>query len=164
MKKTFVRLFVLLLLFTVSASAQKRNITEKDLFDFAWIGDPQVSPDGSTVVFVKVTVNSAKTNYDTSLWSVSTSGSEEPRRLTSGTRDSGPRWSPDGKFLAFVRSSETPGSFSQIYLLPMSGGEAFQLTSVARGTSGAGVWSPDGKWIAFGSSSNPEDIAKQAKP
>ena len=163
MKKAFVRVFVVFLVFSVAASAQKRNITEKDLFDFAWIGDPQVSPDGSTVAFVKVTVNSAKTNYDTSLWSVSTSGSEEPRRITSGTRDSSPRWSPDGKFLAFVRSSETAGSFSQIYLLPMTGGEAFQLTNVARG-AGAPVWSPDGKWIAFGSSTNPDDITKQGKP
>ena len=162
MQKAFVRLFVLLLLFSFSVSAQKRSIAEKDLFDFAWIGDPQVSPDGSTVVFVKVTVNSAKTNYDTSLWTVSTSGSEEPRRLTSGTRDSSPRWSPDGKLLAFVRSAEAPGSFSQIHLLPMRGGEAFQLTNVARGAGGP-VWSPDGKWIAFGSGTSPQDIAKQGK-
>ncbi|HKP70796.1 MAG TPA: hypothetical protein VJV05_16020, partial [Pyrinomonadaceae bacterium] len=162
MQKAFVRLFVLSLLLTFSVSAQKRNITEKDMFDFAWIGDPQVSPDGSTVVFVKVTVNSAKTNYDTSLWTVSTSSTEEPRRLTSGTRDTTPRWSPDGRTLAFVRGSENPGSFAQIYLLSMSGGEAIQLTSVARGAVGPG-WSPDGKWIVFGSGSNPDDIAKQGK-
>ena len=112
MQKAFIRLFVLLLALSFTVSAQKRNITERDLFDFAWVGDPQVSPDGSTAVFVKVTVNSAKTNYDTSLWTVSTSGSEEPRRLTSGTRDSAPRCSPDGKFLALVRSAEAPGSFS----------------------------------------------------
>ena len=163
MQKAFVRLFVLLLVFSVSASGQKRNITEKDIFDFAWVGDPQVSPDGSTVVFVKVTVNSARTNYDTAIWAVSTSGSEEPRRLTSGVRDTTPRWSPDGKFLAFVRSSETPGSFPQIYLLPSGGGEAFQLTNVAR-CGGGPVWSPDSKWIAFGSGTNPQDIAKQGKP
>ncbi len=162
MKKAFVRLFVLLLLFSFSLSAQKRNITESDLFNFAWVGDPQVSPDDSTVVFVKVIVNSAKTNYDTSIWSVPTSGSDEPVRLTSGTRDSNPRFSPDGKFLAFVRSTEAPGSFSQIYLLPMKGGEAFQMTTVVRGAGGP-VWSPDGKWIAFGSSTNEQDIAKQGK-
>ena len=74
MQKTFVRLFVVILVFSFSLHAQKRNITETDLFDFAWVGDPQVSPDGSTVVFVKVTVNSAKTNYDTSLWTVPTNG------------------------------------------------------------------------------------------
>ena len=163
MKKAVIRLSILLLVFSISVSAQKRNITEKDLFDFTWVGDPQVSPDGSTVVFVKVAVNSAKTNYDTAIWAVPSNGSEEPRRITSGNRDSTPRWSPDGRFLAFVRSSETPGTFPQIYLLPMTGGEAFQLTNVARGAGGP-IWSPDGKWIAFGSGTNPQDIAKQGKP
>ena len=163
MQKFVIRLSILVLVFSVSASAQKRNITEKDLFDFSWVGDPQVSPDGSTVTFVRVNVNSAKTNYDTSVWTVPTSGTGEPRRLTSGNRDSTPRWSPDGRFLAFVRSAEAPGSSPQIYLLPMTGGEAFQLTNVPRGAGGP-IWSPDGKWIAFGSNANAEDIAKQGKP
>lgn len=165
MQKAFARLFVVVVLLSLPAFAQKRSITEKDLFDFVWVGDPQISPDGSKVAFVKVTVNAAKTNYDTSVWLVGTSGTEEPVRLTSGLRDTAPRWSPDGRFLAFVRGSETPGptSASQIYILPMLGGEAFQLTSVPRGASSA-VWSPDGKWIAFTSSANPDDLAKQGKP
>jgi len=62
MQKLFVRLSIFVLVFSFAASAQKRSITEKDLFDFAWVGDPQVSPDGSKVAFAKVTVNSAKTN------------------------------------------------------------------------------------------------------
>ncbi len=163
MQKVVVRLSIVLLLFSFSAFAQKRNITEKDLFDFAWVGDPQVSPDGATVAFVKVTVNPAKTNYDTSIWTVATNSNGETRRLTSGVRDSSPRWSPDGRFLAFVRSGDTPGSSPQIYLLPMNGGEAFQITNVPRGAGGPN-WSPDGKWIAFGSNANPDDIAKQGKP
>jgi len=73
MQKVVIRLSILVLVFSVAALGQKRSISEKDLFDFAWIGDPQVSPDGSTVAFVKVTVNSAKTNYDTSIWTVATS-------------------------------------------------------------------------------------------
>ncbi len=166
MRSSLVRLSaVVLIVCTIAGYAQKRNITEKDLFDFAWVGDPQVSPDGAKVAFVKVTVNAAKTNYDTSIWMVPTAGPGEPVRITSGTRDTTPRWSPDGRYLVFARGSETPGpnSAPQLYMLPMTGGEAFQLTSVARGAGGP-IWSPDGKWIAFGSSANPEDIAKQGKP
>ncbi|MBK9155127.1 MAG: S9 family peptidase [Chloracidobacterium sp.] len=165
MKRTPLRLFAIVLLFVSVLGAQTRNITEKDLFDFVWVGDPQISPDGSQVAFVRVTVNSAKTNYDTSVWLVAASGDKEPVRITSGNRDFGPRWSPDGRYLSFVRSGETPGpaSASQIYILPMFGGEAFPLTSMPRGTSSA-VWSPDGKWIAFTSNAKPEDIAKQGKP
>lgn len=164
MKRSIASILIVLLAFAVSASSQKRNITEKDLFDFVWVGDPQISPDGSRVVFVKVTVNAAKTNYDTSIWMVSTDGGE-PRRITSGNRDSNPRWSPDGTYLTFQRAGETPGPASapQLYMMSMAGGEAWAYTSLPRGAGGA-AWSPDGKWIVFGSSANPEDLAKQGKP
>jgi len=72
------------------ASAQKRNITEKDRFSFNWIGDPQISPDGSRVAYVRVTVNDKKDGYNTSIWTVSP-GSGETHQLTSGPRDSSPR-------------------------------------------------------------------------
>ena len=52
----------------VGIAQTKRPITDKDLFRFQWIGDPQVSPDGTRVVFVRVTVNEKKDNYDTALW------------------------------------------------------------------------------------------------
>src|SRR5205085_11270837 len=58
-------------------AAHKRGITEKDLFEFVWIGDPQISPDGSRVAFVRVTVNEKKLGYDTAIWTVATSGTEE---------------------------------------------------------------------------------------
>ncbi len=167
MQKIFVRLSVVVLIFAIgtSANAQKRAITEKDLFDFAWVGDPQISPDGATVAFVKVTVNAAKTNYDTSIWAVSTSGSEEPRRMTSGNRDATPRWSPDGKFLAFVRSPETPGPAAapQLYMLSMAGGDSWAFTSLPRGAGGP-IWSPDGKWIAFGNTATADELPRQGRP
>lgn len=142
----------------------KRNITEKDLFDFVWIGDPQISPDGQRVAFVRVTVNEKKLGYDTSIWSVPITGGEQPRRLTMGKHDNAPRWSPDGKYLAFLRAEEKDGKPQppQLFMLPLNGGDAFAFTDLPKG-AGPAVWSPDGKQIVFTSASNPEDLAKQQK-
>ncbi len=165
MRNLIIRLSIVVLVCVTVVSAQKRSITEKDLFDFTWVGDPQISPDGSTAVFVKVTVSAKKDGYETSIWSVSTSGSEEPHRLTSGIRDTTPRWSPDGKYLAFVRVTEKDGrpDIPQLFMLSMSGGDAFQFTGVPRGAGGP-LWSPDGKWIAFGNSQNADEVARAGKP
>lgn len=159
--RSILSVVIITLVFVVSpASAQKRNITEKDLFNFVWVADPQISPDGSRVAFVRVTVNDKKDGYDTSIWTVST-GNSETHQLTSGTRDSSPRWSPDGKYLAFVRVTEKDGrpDVPQLFMLAMAGGDSFQFTSVARG-AGQPQWSPDGKSIAFVNTANAEDLAK----
>src|SRR2546423_4456041 len=161
--------FFLLIGFCLAAvvdlqAADKRNITEKDLFDFVWVGDAQVSPDGSRVAFVRVTVNEKKEGYNTSIWMVSTLGNEAPHRLTTGERDSSPRWSPDGKYLVFTRSTEKDGKPEppQLCMLSMGGGDAFSFTSLPKG-AGDPKWSPDGKLIVFTSSSNPEDLEKKKR-
>ena len=104
-----MRAFFLCLLLAATALADKRPITEKDLFDFVWIGDHQVSPDGSRVAFVRVTTNEKKEGYNTSIWIVPASGDQTPHQLTKGDHDASPRWSPDGKFLLFVRATEKEG-------------------------------------------------------
>jgi len=147
-----------------SAAPPKRNITEKDLFDFVWIGDPQVSPDGAQVAYVRVTANEKKDGYDTAVWVVSTSGDQPPRQLTNGPHDSSPCWSPDGDRIVFTRTLEKDDKKQppQLCLLSMSGGDAFVFTDLPKGAS-APIWSPDGKSIVFTSNSNPEDLAKQAR-
>jgi len=155
--------FALLLGFVfVGLAPGKRPITEKDLWAFTWIGDPQLSPDGSRVAFVRVVVDKKHTGYETSLWTVSARGGAEPQRLTSGIRDAQPRWSPDGTRLAFVRAVEKDGKVQppQLFILSMSGGEPTQITDLAKG-AGNPQWSPDGKRIAFSSSVSPEDSKKK---
>jgi len=156
-------LVIIIVSFAAPSLAQKRNITEKDLFDFVWIGDPQISPDGARVAFVRVTVNEKKDNYNTAIWTVATA-TGETRQLTNGPRDSSPRWSPDGKFLAFVRAPEVSGRVEppQLFMLAMTGGEPFQFTTLARG-AGAPQWSPDGRMILFYNGATAEELAKGAK-
>jgi dipeptidyl aminopeptidase/acylaminoacyl peptidase len=166
MRRCAVIVFLVLSCLLVAAQTE-RPITDKDIFRFQWIGDPQVSPDGAHVVFVRVTVTEKKDNYDTALWMVSTAGSEAPVRLTTGKRDSQPRWSPDGKWIVFVRGSAEPPKdgkppAAQLALLSLSGGEAWVVTDLPHGVNGP-VWSPDGKQIAFLSDTNAEDIAKSKK-
>ncbi|MCI0349808.1 MAG: S9 family peptidase [Acidobacteriales bacterium] len=149
-----------------SGVAYSRNITEKDLFRFTWIADPQVSPDGTRVAFVQVTVNEEADKYETSIWSVAMAGNEPLQRLTAGPRDTAPRWSPDGKRLAFLRGTEKedkpqPGN---IWLLPLGGGEPWQISFLPKGVQSL-EWSPDGKTIAFTSKTKPADMkAPDEKP
>src|SRR5262244_2035133 len=140
---------IMVLALAPALAADKRPITEMDLFKFVWIADPQISPDGSRIAFVRVWVNQKADRYDTSLWIVATNGGAA-RQLTAGPRDASPRWSPDGKHLAFIRAAEKEGrpQPAQIYLLTFEGGEAQALTELPRG-AGAPQWSTDGKTIAF---------------
>ena len=162
MRSRLLLVFVVIPLFVCPVLAQKRNITEKDLFNFVWAADPQIAPDGSRVAFVRVTVNARKDGYDTAIWSVSPDTGES-HQLTAGPRDASPRWSPDGKYLCFVRVPEKDGrpDVPQLFMLAMAGGDSFQFTTIARGAGGP-QWSPDGKMIAFVNGANQEDLAKQA--
>jgi len=151
------RLSLVILVIAVSLAAQqttqgtgskKRLLTEKDLFDFVWVANPQVSSDGARVVFTRVNCDAKRTGYETSIWITATNGMQPPVRLTSGKHDVQPRWSPDGKQLVFVRSGDKdetgrlkPG---QLAILSLEGGEARLITDLPKEASNP-VWSPDGK-------------------
>src|SRR5580700_4007362 len=138
------------LLFTSALVAQKRNITEKDLFSFTWIGDTQLSPDGSRAIYVQTTVNAKRDGYDTALYLLDTSQPMMPaRRLTNGPHDGQPRWSPDGTQIASTRAVEKDGKPlpSQLYLLSLAGGEPVQVSASDKGVSSL-EWAPNGSYIA----------------
>ena len=127
---------------------------EEDLLRFVWIADPQISPDGTRIAYVRVAVDAAEDRYTMALGIVPATGGGTPRPLTFGLADSQPRWSPDGKRLLFVRSPE-PGKPGQLWIIPIAGGgEAIRLTDLAKG-AGSAAWSPDGRRVAFTSGTNP---------
>ncbi|MEO8228333.1 MAG: S9 family peptidase [Chloroflexota bacterium] len=143
----------------------KRAPRPDDLYAFRIATDPRLSPDGRQVVFTLQTVATSMDGYRQALWTVPTDGSQPARRLTIGAKqDRVPRFSPDGRMLAFLSDrrlavEELPGAADdredgvQVHLLPLDGpGEARRLTDLPRGVDGF-AWSPDGRWLAVASAS-----------
>jgi dipeptidyl aminopeptidase/acylaminoacyl peptidase len=116
-----------------------------DIFDLEYAADPQISPDGTKVVFVRNSFDLMKDRGRSRLWMVNADGSDL-RPLTSGAgNESSPRWSPDGKRLAYVSDA---GGSAQLYCLWLTTRETAKLTDLT-GKAAAPAWSPDGKLIAF---------------
>ncbi len=139
----------------VSLKAQeqrKRAITFQDLIAMHRLSDPQISPDGKWIAYSVSTPDLDANRSVRNIWIVSTAGGE-PRQLTRGGTDMRPRWSPDGKKLAFLsgRVENNP----QVYWMNLQGGEPNRLTSLSTGADNE-LWSPDGKAIAFVSSVYPD--------
>jgi dipeptidyl aminopeptidase/acylaminoacyl peptidase len=143
------------------AADGKRLITDVDLYNFQWIANAQISPDGAKVVYTLVKTTPKHDNYETSLWIIPSAGGPA-RQLTSGSHDAQARWSPDGKLVAFVRSVEKDGKPqpAQIYLLSMDGGEARPVTDMPKG-AGEPIWSTNGRMIAFSSNTLAKDFEKK---
>ncbi len=126
-------------------AVKKRRITAEDLYRFETVSDPQISPDGRFIIFCVQRVDRKTEKKFTNLWLVSTRGGK-PRQFTYGDQtDTHPRWSPDGKQIAFL-SNRGDESQMQIYLIPIDGGEARPLTNM-QGSFGSFEWSPDGRQL-----------------
>ena len=121
-----------------------RAITIEDLFAWELPGNPQVSPDASKIVYEVLGIDKEKDDYRSALWLID--GDAEPRKLTSGqAKDTSPAWSPDGSQIAFLSDRAEK---NQIFVLPLDGGEARQVTTLETGV-GQFEWSPDGSKFAF---------------
>ncbi|MFI7672725.1 serine hydrolase [Actinophytocola sp. NPDC049390] len=114
----------------------------EDLTAFAVPEEPALSPDGTRTAYVLRTADVDGDRNTRAIWLTGEGGA---RRLTTGTADTTPAWSPDGRSLAFLRAQDGP---AQLWLLPADGGEPERLTDLPLG-AGAPHWSPDGGRIAF---------------
>jgi dipeptidyl aminopeptidase/acylaminoacyl peptidase len=122
-----------------------RRITAEDLYRFRLITDSHMSPDGGCVIYSVERVDRRTEKKFTNLW-LAPAGRGRPRQFTHGDHvDHHPRWSPDGRHIAFI-SNRRDEKQSQIYVIPADGGEARQVTNL-KGSFTAFEWSPDGKRI-----------------
>lgn len=138
-----------------------RPVSLDDLFRFRLVGDAQIAPDGTRVVFTVRRTDREKNKYYTALW-MADPASETARPFTGdGHSDGEPRWSPDGATIAFVSDRDKPGS--QIYLIRSDGGEAEKLTSLPEGGVTGLAWSPDGSKLAFLFRATPEERTEKAQ-
>ena len=116
-----------------------------DIFELEWASDPQIAPDGESVVYVRNFMDIMKDVRRSNLWIVRADGTDH-RPLTAGNDNRhSPRWSPDGTRLAYLASSD--GS-TQLYMRWMDTGMSTKLTNLTSSPRGL-VWSPDGERLAF---------------
>jgi dipeptidyl aminopeptidase/acylaminoacyl peptidase len=149
MKRLFFAISILVLaLASIAVAQENRPFTIEELMKVRRVADPQVSPDGKTVAFTIGDVNFDGNRVVNQIYVVSIAGGE-PKQLTSGDRSaSSPRWSPDGKKVAYLTGS-------QVWVMDHDGDDKKQVTRISTGAGGP-VWSPDGNWIAFTSEVYPD--------
>ncbi|HJQ25960.1 MAG TPA: S9 family peptidase [Blastocatellia bacterium] len=124
-------------------AAQNRGKLTLDLYlDWESVAGPQLSPDGSQIVFTRRWTDKVNDKYESDVWIMNSDGSRQ-RFLVKG---SSPQWSPDGRRIAYVAPGQPTGA--QIYVKWMDTGEETQLTHLERSPSNL-EWSPDGRRIAF---------------
>src|SRR6476646_1455772 len=133
----------------VSAQGGKRPISLDDLGRLKDVRDPQCAPDGKTVAFVvsQIDVKEDK-GGNGHVWTIGTDGSNERQITWSTDSEASPRFSPDGKYLAFTSSRPGKAKGNQVWLLDRRGGEAVQLTDV-KGRLQSYEWAPDSKRLAL---------------
>ncbi|MDP7071117.1 MAG: hypothetical protein QF561_07190, partial [Phycisphaerales bacterium] len=126
-------------------ASRRTPVTPEDLEQIIVPSQPQISPDGKTVLFARQHAGPKNTKVS-NLWAVPAEGGT-PRIMTSGDKGGHGRWSPDGTQIAFISGRD--GGTMQIRLLPSGGGESSALTKLPGGSIAGFSWSPDGRSIAF---------------
>ncbi len=141
------RLFLRVVLFLAPAAlaAAADRLAPMDIFQFELASDPQISPDGKRIVYVRQFADVMSDRRCSNLWIINFDGSDHRPLTTGNYRDTSPRWSPDGS--QFLYLSDRDGA-PQIYRRWMDTGQSAKLTNITSAPAGI-AWSPDGQWISF---------------
>src|SRR5438552_3127145 len=123
-----------------------RSVEPADLFRLKFVESASLSPDGKYAAYTVLQVDAEKEKQTSAIWLVALDSGEARQMTNNDATNGNPRWSPDGKHIAFI---STRGEKAQLYVMPVDGGEAQALTSLKQGVGGGPVWSPDGQYIAF---------------
>ncbi|TMB99243.1 MAG: S9 family peptidase [Chloroflexi bacterium] len=124
---------------------KRRGVRPEDFYLVSNVSDPKMAPDGSRVAYVVTRPDKEANEMRTSVWVVPADGSSLARQFSRGNKDHSPRWSPDGRYLAFVSER---GEKNQLFVASLEGGEAKQVTKAEHGVSQP-AWSPDGRRLAY---------------
>ena len=143
---------------TFSHAADPRPLTVDDLFALKSVSGPILSPDGAQVAYTVRSMDLKKDTSDADIYLIPFAGGEAVRLTTSPKAETSPRFSPDGKWIAFLSSRE--GDKSQVFLLSRGGGEASRLTDM-KGGVGSFEWSPDSKRLVLVASDPDPDAPDQ---
>jgi acylaminoacyl-peptidase len=128
-----------------SAQSGKPALKPLDVFDLQWVADPQISPDGRNIAYVRMRFDIKTDRPRGSVWLVGSDG-KHARPLTSAPSSSSPRWSPDGSRIAYV-SRDADGS-SQLFMYWLDSGATAAISNFTEQPSSLS-WSLDGQWLAF---------------
>jgi len=153
MKKTLtLALFLFWLAMPFLAAADTHPLSFDDFIKVKRLSDVQLSPRGDLLAFVVTEIDKTQNRSNSDIWVASVDGTGLRRLTSSPQADFNPRWSPDGKTIAFI---STRGGSAQVWAIDISGGEAHAVTNFGPGASGV-IWSPTGKQLAFTASVFPD--------
>jgi acylaminoacyl-peptidase len=129
----------------ISQAASLPVFVAEDVFEMEYANDPQVSPDGARVAYVRTSMDIMTDQARRTIWVVDSNG-DNHRPLVSGSGNfSSPRWSPSGDRLAYLSNRDGK---TQLFVQWLDGGETAKVTALPQSPQSI-VWSPDGKYIAF---------------
>ena len=148
MRMSASRYFLILACCSAFGQTARHPFRLDDLARVREVRDPQCSPDGQWVAYSLGTTDAKEDKHDSDIWMVSYDGKRDLRLTSSPESEATPRWSPDGKYLAFLSSRPGKAKGNQVWLLDRQGGEAVQLTDV-KGRLQGYEWSPDSQRLAL---------------